>query len=125
MQEAGAVTVIRSYCFVCNSHMIIYIYAGSANYVAVTEEDGYYITILDLKTMTFMKKFRGFEKIPLDDGDFDEYDVEAITIHPDETQLAYTNMFNSEVVVATLEGKRIRSIPRTFARFLFILSQKK
>lgn len=62
--------------------------------------------------MTFMPKFRGFEKILLEDGDYDEYEVEAIAIHPGEKELVYTNMFNSEIVVADFLGNRLRSAPR-------------
>ena len=59
-----------------------------------------------------MSKSRGYEKVPDGDGDFDEYEVEAITFHPDETQLAYVNMFTSEVVIADLYGNRMRTIAR-------------
>lgn len=58
--------------------------------------------------------FRGFEKVLQEDGDFDEYEVEGLAIHPDQTQIAYTNMFNSEIVVADLKGNKLRNMPRKF-----------
>ncbi|XP_053376600.1 NACHT domain- and WD repeat-containing protein 1-like [Mercenaria mercenaria] len=84
---------------------------GTNNYVAVLDDDQHFITVLDLETMTFMKKFRGFEKVPTEDGDYDEHEVEALAIHPDETHLAYTTMFTSEIVFADFNGNKLKSIP--------------
>ncbi|WAR22531.1 NWD1-like protein [Mya arenaria] len=85
---------------------------GSVSYpVAVCDANQYFITVLDHKTFQFIPPFRGFEKIPTDDGDFDEHEVEAISIHPDETHLMYTTLFTSEIVFADFHGNRLRSIP--------------
>lgn len=79
--------------------------------MALCDDDQQFITVLDLKNMTFRNKFRGFEPIPTDDGEFDEHEVEALVIHPDETHLVYTTMFTSEIVFADFDGNRLRSIP--------------
>ncbi|KAL4232336.1 hypothetical protein ACF0H5_009907 [Mactra antiquata] len=87
---------------------------GSENFVAVCTDDQYHITVLDLQTMTYMKMFRGFEKVKVEDGDDDEYDeheVEDMAIDPTETFLVYTTLFTSEVVFADFEGNKLRSIP--------------
>jgi hypothetical protein len=77
----------------------------------VTDSDQQFITVLDLKSMTFMKKFRGFEIIYDEDGEEEEHEVEAISIHPDETHLAYTTMFTSEIIFADFHGNKIKNVP--------------
>lgn len=91
------------------NHILLNI-TGTENYVAVCDDNQYYITVLDLHKMTFNKKFRGFEKVLLEDGDYDGHEVEAIAIHPDETYVAYTTLFTSEVIFADFIGTRLRTI---------------
>ena len=57
-----------------------------------------------------MKKFRGFDVIYDNDGDEEEHEVEAMAIHPDETQLAYTTLFTSEIIFADFHGNKIRNV---------------
>jgi len=87
-------------------------HAGRSGFAALTSNDQYFISVLDLTSLVFLPAFRAFPKVPTEDGDFDEHEVEGIDLHPDETCIAYTNMFTSEVVFADFKGNRLRTIPR-------------
>jgi hypothetical protein len=61
--------------------------------------------------MTFMEKFRGFEIIFDENDEEEEHIVDAISIHPDETHLAYTSFYKLETIFADFHGNKIRNMP--------------
>jgi hypothetical protein len=77
----------------------------------VTNSEQIFITVLDLKSMTFMKKFRGYDIIYDEDGkEKEEQEVATLSIHPDETHLAYTTWLASEIIFADFHGNKIRNM---------------
>jgi hypothetical protein len=74
--------------------------------------------------MTFMKKFRGIEIIYDEDDEEEENKrriVRTISIHPDETHLAY--VLTSEIIFADFHGNKIRNMPGIdlFSAYIIIL----
>lgn len=78
----------------------------------MTDDNQYFIVVLDVKSRTFYPKFRGFEKIyDPEIEDYEEHEVEEMCFTPDQSMLVYTNMFTSEVVFADVKtGERKRYI---------------
>ena len=87
------------------------LFTGSPSFVAITDEDQYFISILDIANKQFRRQFRGFPKVKDEDGDWTEHEVEAINITNDEQCLVYTNLFTSEVIFTDFSGTKLRSIP--------------
>ncbi|KAH3692060.1 hypothetical protein DPMN_194937 [Dreissena polymorpha] len=85
--------------------------SGRDRYVGMTSDDQYFLSVLDLDSMTLMPAWRGFEKIPDGEGKFEEHEIEAFDISPDETYVVYTTLFTGEIVFADFNGNRLRSIP--------------
>ena len=90
----------------------VVVFTASTNFVAVTDNDQYFVTVFDVKNQQFFPKFRGFEKVyDAENDDYDEHEIEDMAFTPDESMLVYTNMFTSEVVFADIKtGERKRHI---------------
>jgi hypothetical protein len=65
--------------------------------------------------MTFMEKFPGFDIIDNMDGEEKRQAVTTLSIHPDETHLAYTSLGSyqstQKIIFADFHGNKIRNIP--------------
>ncbi|XP_052228567.1 uncharacterized protein LOC127842844 [Dreissena polymorpha] len=83
--------------------------SGRDRYVGMTSDDQYFLSVLDLDSMTLMPAWRGFE-IPDGEGEFEKHEIEAFDISPDETYVVYTTLFTGEIVFAGFNGNRLRSI---------------
>ncbi|XP_060597775.1 NACHT domain- and WD repeat-containing protein 1-like [Ruditapes philippinarum] len=81
------------------------------NYVAVTDFCQRFISVLDLKSMTFIKKFKGSVITYDKDGKGKWQEVLTLAIHPDETHLAFITLFTSEIIFADFHGNKIRNVP--------------
>ena len=61
------------------------------------------VTILDLRTRQCGSKIR-----------VENYRVEAIAIHPDETFFVYTQVSPSEIVLLDMQGNKLRTVQREY-----------
>ncbi|KAH3895797.1 hypothetical protein DPMN_019963 [Dreissena polymorpha] len=86
--------------------------SGRDRYVGMTSDDQYFLSVLDLDSMTLMPAWRGCEKYTEEDwdGEFFEVPIRAFGIPPDETHIVYLSWFTNEIVFADFNGNRLRCV---------------
>ncbi|XP_071093650.1 NACHT and WD repeat domain-containing protein 2-like [Haliotis cracherodii] len=73
--------------------------AGSIRYMAVVDDDQHWVFILDLETSQFIRKKKIFEKFKDEDGDDEQYTIEALVLSLSGHRLYLSEMYKNDLQV--------------------------